>query len=167
MRARAKLRHLNPRTEQAYLGWERRYVRHCGDRHPRDLGDKEVGGFLASLAVDRQVSAFTQNQALAALHFLYREVLGIPIAVGEHVVRAKRERRLPEVMTRSEVAAVITGMDGIPRLVVRLSMVQGCASRNVCPCASRISDSRSGVGLAVGLPGEAALCGTGHRDHPA
>jgi len=120
IRARARLRHLSPRTEQAYLGWVRRYVRHFGGRHPRELGDREVAGFLTTLAVDAKVSASTQNQALAALLFLYREVLGIPIAVGEHAVRAKRGRRLPEVMTRSEVAAVIDGLDGVPKLAARL-----------------------------------------------
>jgi integron integrase len=120
IRARAKLRHLSPRTEQTYLGWVRRFVRHYGDRHPRDLGEKEVAEFLTTLAVDRKVSSSTQNQALAALLFLYREVLGIPIAVGEHAVRAKRGRHLPEVMTRSEVAAVLNALDGIPRLAARL-----------------------------------------------
>ena len=120
IRARARLRHLSPRTEQTYLAWVRRFVRHCGGRHPRDLGDREVGDFLTSLAVDRKVSASTQNQALAALLFLYREVLGIPIGVGEHAIRAKRGRRLPEVMTRSEVSAVLTAMTGVPRLAARL-----------------------------------------------
>jgi integron integrase len=120
IRARAKLRHLSPRTEQAYLGWVRRYIRHFGGRHPRDLSDRDVGEFLTTLAVDRKVSASTQNQALAALLFLYHEVLGIPISIGEHAVRAKRGRRLPEVMTRNEVAAVITALSGTPRLVALL-----------------------------------------------
>jgi integron integrase len=120
IRARAKLRHLSPRTEQTYLAWVRRFVRHFGGRHPHDLGEREVGDFLTSLAVDRHVSASTQNQALAALLFLYREVLGIPIAVGEHAVRAKRGRRLPEVMTRSEVSALLSAMTGVPRLAARL-----------------------------------------------
>jgi integron integrase len=120
IRARAKLRHLSPRTEQAYLGGVRRYVQHCDGRHPRDTGDREVGDFLTMLAVEHKVSSSTQNQALAALLFLYREVLGIPLAIGEHVVRAKRGRRLPEVMTRGEVSTVIAALDGIPRLVARL-----------------------------------------------
>ena len=80
----------------------------------------EVSEFLTTLAVDRKVSSSTQNQALAALLFLYREVLGIPIEVGERAIRAKRGRRLPAVMTRSEVATVIAGMDGTPRLIARL-----------------------------------------------
>lgn len=119
-RDRARLRHLSPRTEQAYFGWVRRYVRHCDRRHPRDLGEREVGLFLTSLAVEHKVSASTQNQALAALMFLYREVLGIPMTIGEHAVRAKRGRRLPEVMTRSEVAAVLGALEGVPRLASRI-----------------------------------------------
>lgn len=120
LRARARLRHLSPRTEHAYAGWARRYIHHFDGRHPRELGDREVGIFLTSLAVDNKVSASTQNQALAALLFLYREVLGIPIAIGEHAVRAKRGRRLPDVMTRSEVAAVIDALTGVSRLAARL-----------------------------------------------
>lgn len=119
-RARARLRHLSPRTEQAYLGWVRRYLRHFPSAHPRDLGDREVGVFLTSLAVEHKVSASTQNQALAALLFLYREVLGIPITVGEHAVRAKRGRRLPEVMTPQEVARVLRVLTGVPKLAARL-----------------------------------------------
>lgn len=119
-RARARLRHLSPRTEQAYLGWVKRYLRHVAPAHPREVGDREVAAFLTVLAVERKVSASTQNQALAALLFLYREVLGIPIAVGEHAVRAKRGRRLPEVMTRSEVSAVLGAMTGAPKLAARL-----------------------------------------------
>ena len=120
LRARARLRHLSPRTEQAYIGWVRRYIRHFGSVHPRELGDREVGLFLTSLAVERKVTASTQNQALAALLFLYREVLGIPIAIGEHAVRAKRGRRLPEVMTRDEVSHVLDALTGIPGLAARL-----------------------------------------------
>ncbi len=119
-RARARLRHLSPRTEQAYLRWVRRYLRHFPSAHPRDLGDREVGVFLTSLAVEHKVSASTQNQALAALLFLYREVLGIPITVGEHAVRAKRGRRLPEVMTPQEVARVLRVLTGVPKLAARL-----------------------------------------------
>ena len=118
--ARARLRHLSPRTEQAYLGWVRRYLRHFPSEHPRDLGDREIGAFLTSLAVEHKVSASTQNQALAALLFLYREVLGIPITVGEHAVRAKRGRRLPEVMTSQEVARVLGALTGVPKLAARI-----------------------------------------------
>ena len=89
---RCRVRHLSRRTEEAYTGWIRRFVRfHCG-RHPRLMGEPEIGAFLTMLAVDGHVSSTTQNQALAALLFLYRDVLGIPMTVGDEVVRAKRPR---------------------------------------------------------------------------
>jgi site-specific recombinase XerD len=84
--------------------------------HPRDMAEREIGECLTELAVRGRVSASTQNQALAALLFLYRDVLGIPMQIEEGVVRVKRARRLPEVMTREEVAAVIDAMTGTPRL---------------------------------------------------
>ena len=113
---RARLRHLSPRTEETYAGWIGRYVRHHGRRHPREMGEREVAEFLTTLAVRGNVSASTQNQALAALLFLYRDVLGIPMQIGEEAVRAKRARRLPEVMTREEVARILDAMSGTARL---------------------------------------------------
>ena len=118
--ARVRLRHLSPRTEQTYAGWVKRFVRYHGCRHPREMGDREIGHFLTSLAVDANVSASTQNQALAALLFLYREVLGIPVAVGDDTVRAKRGHRLPEVMTREEATRIIGMRSGTPRIVALL-----------------------------------------------
>ena len=79
LRRALRTRHYSRRTEEAYVGWVRRFVRFCGMRHPRDLGAADVTRFLSSLAVDRQVSASTQNQALSALVFLYREVLDAPV----------------------------------------------------------------------------------------
>lgn len=84
------------------------------------MGAREVGAFLTSLAVDAHVASSTQNQALAALQFLYNEVLSIPLAIGGDVVRAKRPHRLPEVLSRQEVGAVLGRMHGTPRLVVSL-----------------------------------------------
>lgn len=117
---RCRLRHLSRRTEEAYSAWIRRYVRHHRMRHPRDMGETEVGAFLTMLAVDGRVSSSTQNQALAALQFLYAEVLGRPLAVGDDVVRAKRPKRLPEVMSREEVARLTEAMSGTPRLAAML-----------------------------------------------
>lgn len=105
-----RARHFSPRTEKAYVGWVRRYVRHHGLRHPADLGVAEVNAFLTALAVERNVSASTQGQARAALVFLYSEVLGQPLnasALGHSVVRARQPRRLPTVLTRGEVRAVL------------------------------------------------------------
>jgi len=108
------------RTEKTYLHWIRRYIRHHGRRHPREMGATEVEAFLTSLAVDRQVSASTQNQALAAILFLYRDVLEIELPWLTEVIRAKRPQRLPVVLTRSEVQQVTARISGVEWLVVSL-----------------------------------------------
>lgn len=93
------------KTEQSYIGWYRRYVRFHNRRHPREMGALEAGAFLTHLAVNRGVAAATQNQALYALVFLYREVLGIDLESIERE-RARRAPRLPNVLTREEVAVL-------------------------------------------------------------
>jgi integron integrase len=120
VRARMRTRHLSRATEDAYVGWIRRYVAYHGRRHPRELDERDVGAFLTALAVRGNVAASTQNQALAALQFLYAEVLGVPMSIGGDVIRAKRPHRLPEVLTRSEVAAVLAHMGGASGLVASL-----------------------------------------------
>ncbi len=112
VRRRLRVKHYSVRTEQAYVGWIRRYILANGRRHPRDMGAPEVEGFLSHLAADRHVSAGTQNQALAALLFLYREVLGLELPWLDGVVRAKRPRRLPVVLTREEVRRLLAQMQG-------------------------------------------------------
>ncbi len=108
------------RTEQAYVGWIRRYVRFHGLRHPLDLGAAEMEAFLTHLAVVGNVAASTQNQALSALLFLYREVLDRELPWLEQVARSKKPKRLPVVLDRSEVAAVLAHLRGVERLVVEL-----------------------------------------------
>jgi integron integrase len=120
VREAIRLRHYSRRTEEAYLRWVVRFVRFHGTRHPRELGGREIEGFLSSLAVRGGVSAATQNQARAALVFLYRDVLRTPVPLIEDVVRAKRPVRLPVVLTRQEVRDVIARLDGQPRLVALL-----------------------------------------------
>jgi integron integrase len=115
--ARARLRHLSPKTERAYSGWIRRYIEFNQGRHPRELGDNDIGRFLTELATSRHVSASTQNQALASLLFLYRDVLGISVEGTGRAVRAKRGRRLPTVLTPHEVGSVLAMLTGTPRLV--------------------------------------------------
>jgi integrase len=119
VRHQIRLRHLSRRTEKAYVAWIRRYVLFHGKRHPRELGSTDVARVLTSLAGERRVSASTQNQALAALLFLYREVLGVPLA-GIDAVRAKVPGRLPVVLTRDEVRAVIGRLQGVPHLMALL-----------------------------------------------
>jgi len=117
LRAAIRTRHYSVRTEQAYVWWVRRFVRFCGLRHPRDVGQGEVTAFLSSLAMDRRVSASTQNQALSALVFLYGEVLRVPVGWLHGLVRAKRPARMPVVLTRDEVRSVLDRLPGISWLV--------------------------------------------------
>lgn len=120
VRARLRLRHYSLRTEQAYVGWIRRFILANGKRHPRDMGAKEVERFLSDLAVRGCVSAGTQNQALSALLFLYREVLVIDLPWMENVVRAKRPRHLPVVWGQPEIQRLLAAMEGRPWLLASL-----------------------------------------------
>jgi integron integrase len=115
-----RARHLSPRTETAYVAWIRRFILFHGKRHPDTMGESEVGTFLSSLARDQAVSASTQNQALAALLFLYARVLERKLGWVEGVTRAKMPERLPVVLGRAEVQAVLSRLEGIPSLVCRL-----------------------------------------------
>jgi Phage integrase, N-terminal SAM-like domain len=100
VRQAIRTRHYSYRTEKAYVHWIKRFVFFHNKRHPAELGEAEIGEFLSSLATDSRVSASTQNQALNALLFLYREVLKKDIGYVNGVVRAKRPHRLPVVLTR-------------------------------------------------------------------
>src|SRR6266545_1790709 len=112
LRRATRLRHYSRRTEAAYVWWVRRFILFCGSRHPRELGPNDVTRFLSSLAVDRAVSASTQNQALSALVFLYGEVLGAPVGWLGALVRAKRPARVPVVLTKEEVRAILERLTG-------------------------------------------------------
>jgi len=112
VRERLRVKHYSLRTEQAYLGWIRRFILANGKRHPRDMGGAEVGRFLTDLATQRNVAPGTQNQALAALLFLYREVLAMEMPWVDDVVRAKRTRRVPVVLTREEVRRLLAQLEG-------------------------------------------------------
>jgi integron integrase len=133
-----RLRGWSPRTAEAYANWMRQYVRFNGRRHPRDMGEAEARAFLTHLATARNVSASTENQAVAALTFLYRDVLGRPLDFLGQVVRAKRPRRRPIVMTRDEVRRVLGALDGMPRLVSQL--MYGSGLRLMEAMALRVKD---------------------------
>jgi integron integrase len=120
VRAAIRLRHYSLRTEEAYVQWIKRFILFHGKRHPRDMGKDELSRFLSALAVERQVSASTQNQALNALLFLYRYALEQDIGWLADVVRAKRPQRLPVVLTRPEVRALLSALDGVPWLMASL-----------------------------------------------
>ena len=120
VRAAIRTRHYSPRTEKAYTGWIRRFVRFHGLKHPRDLGAEAVTEFLSHLAVQGRVSASTQNQALSALLFLYKHVLETDLPWLDDVVRAKPPQRLPVVLARAEVRALLAELRGTPWLVAGL-----------------------------------------------
>lgn len=120
VRTAIRARHYSRRTEDAYATWIRRYILFHGKRHPSAMGADEVNAFLSFLATERNVSASTQNQALSALIFLYREILKDPLPWLNDVVRAQRPERLPVVLTVDEVHRVIDGMNGVSRLVAQL-----------------------------------------------
>lgn len=120
LRAQIRLRHFSLRTEEAYTGWVRRYIVFHGKRHPDQLGEEEVREFLSFFAVQRNVAASTQNQALAALMFLYREVLGRQLESVEAGVQAKRPERLPVVLNREEVRSLLNAMTGATTLIAGL-----------------------------------------------
>lgn len=120
LRDRLRLKHYSIRTETQYVQWVRRFILFHGKRHPREMGVREVEAFLTDLAVSGRVAASTQNQALSALLFLYREVLEIDLPWLDNVVRAKRPARLPVVLTHNEVQAVLGRMEGTHGLMARL-----------------------------------------------
>ena len=125
VRRRMRSSRYSPRTIKAYVDWVRRFVIFHGRRHPDALGEQEVAAFLAWLANDKQVSASTQNQALHALIFLYRHVLATPMVIAGDVVRARRGRRLPIVLSSQEVSKVLTQMKGVSRLCATLMYGSG------------------------------------------
>ncbi len=111
VRHRIRAQHLSRSTEKSYVSWIKRYIFFHGKRHPMEMAEKEVNAFLTHLAVDRNVSASTQNQALCALVFLYRAVLKKDLGELEGLIRAKRKRSLPVVLTREEVQEVLAAVD--------------------------------------------------------
>jgi integron integrase len=120
VRSAVRVRHYSLRTEDAYLGWIKRFILFHGKRHPGEMGEAEVGAFLTDLAVRGRVAPATQNQALNALVFLYKVVLGRPLAGIEGVVRAKRPQRLPVVLTVEEVQRLLRHLSGTHWLVACL-----------------------------------------------
>lgn len=120
VRERCRVKHYSIRTEQAYVAWIRRFVLANGKRHPREMGKREVEAFLTQLATRGGVAAGTQNQALAALLFLYREVFGMELPWMENVIRAKRPRRVPTILSRDEVTRLLGLMQGPTWLMAAL-----------------------------------------------
>lgn len=120
VRAVARLRHLSLSTEKTYSDWIKRYIFYHRKRHPKEMGVEEIRQFLSHLAVSGRVSASTQNQALCALLFLYRDVLGVDLPYVEGIKRAKRPARVPVVFTRQEVERLLAQLSGTYRLIASL-----------------------------------------------
>lgn len=120
VRMAARAVHLARSTERAYVSWIRQYILFHGKRHPSTLREPAVNDFLTSLAVERHVAASTQNQALAAILFLYDSVLHAPLEKLDEVVRARRPKRLPSVLTQEEVAVLLTTLDGTAATIATL-----------------------------------------------
>jgi len=147
VRAAIRARHYSRRTEKAYVAWIRRYIFFHDKRHPADMGAPEVTRFLSSLAVEGKVAASTQNQALSALLFLYGEVLAVDLPWMDEIVRAKRPQRLPVVLTRDEVRAVLRRLEGTPRLMAFL--LYGAGLRLLECCRLRVQDVDFGTNQIV------------------
>src|SRR5687768_12143272 len=146
-----RTRHYSDHTEKAYIHWIKRYIFFHNKRHPQEMAEVEIAGFLSSLATVGRVSASTQNQAFNAVLFLYKEVLSKKVGLIEGVVRAKRPQRLPVVLTKEEVKKVIDHMNGLPRLMAIL--LYGGGLRLMECCHLRIKDidfSRNEIVIRAG-----------------
>jgi integron integrase len=156
VRAACKRRHYSVRTEEAYSAWVRAFIRFNGLRHPSQLGRAEIVDFLNDLAVKRRLSASSQNQALCAIVFLYREVLGQEVGELEGLTRAKKPQRLPVVLTRAEVDLVLAQLSGAYRVMGGL--MYGAGLRLSECCSLRVQD------LDFGMRQLYVRCGKGQKD---
>jgi len=138
VRIAIRARHYSPRTEKAYVGWIKRYIFFHQKRHPNEMGEVEIRAFLADLATCRRVSASTQNQALSAILFLYRDVLERELAWMDGVVRPRRPVRLPVVLTREEVQAILSHLQGTPWIMA--SLLYGAGLRLMECCRLRVKN---------------------------
>jgi integrase len=115
-----RLKHDSIRTEESYVTWIKRYMLFHNKRHPNEMASAEIAAFLTHLEVDQQVEASTQNQALSALLFLYRDVLNTPLDLPIDAMRAKKPIRVPTVLTKEETLNVIERLSGTQRLMAKL-----------------------------------------------
>jgi len=138
VREEIRKRHYSRRTEKSYIGWIRRFIVFHGKRHPLEMGEAEISRYLSHLAVSCKVSASTQNQALSALLFVYRQVLCREVEWVEGVVRAKRPLHLPVVLTREEVLALLNHLQGTEWMMA--SLLYGAGLRLLECCRLRVKD---------------------------
>jgi integron integrase len=140
VRQQIRLRHFSLRTEEAYVHWIRRFILFHDRRHPQAMGGPEVSAFLTSLAVDRNVAANTQNQALSALLFLYKAVLEVDLPWLKDVTRAKRPQRLPTVLTIEEVSRLLLALSGDPVETLLVRLLYGTGMRLLESVRLRVQD---------------------------
>ena len=157
--AKMALLHRSPRTAKAYRGWIRRFLAFHGYRHPASMGKLEVTAFLSNLAQVGKVAASTQNQALAALLFLYGQLLEVDLPWLDDLVRARKPTRLPVVLSRTEVSAILNAMEGTPSLIAQL--LYGSGLRLLECCRLRIKD------LDLETQTLIVRDGKGRKDRPA
>jgi integron integrase len=138
VRQAIRARHYSDKTQEAYVGWIKRFIFFHNKRHPAEMAEAEIALFLTRLATEANVSSSTQNQALNALLFLYNEVLDKKIGLIQGIVRAKRSRRLPVVLTKEEVKRVLSGISGTPWLMAML--LYGAGLRLMECCRLRVKD---------------------------
>ena len=168
LRSKLRVGHYSRRTEQAYVSWTRRFVRHHGLVHPAELAEREVVSFLRHLAEDRHVAQATQAQALAALQFLYQHVLGRPLQLEGRLPRARTPKRLPVVLSRTEVVRVLAQLRGVYAMIGLL--LYGSGMRLMECLTLRIKDvdlergeirirrGKGGVDRVTGTTAERACC---------
>jgi integron integrase len=138
VRQSARLKHFSPKTEKAYLYYIREFIVFHDKRHPLEMGASEIREYLSHLAIDKNVAASTQNVALSALLFLYKQVLSVDLPYIDKIERARRPERLPVVFTRSEVSAILTSMGGVHQLMA--SLLYGSGLRLTECLSLRIKD---------------------------
>lgn len=138
VRGALRVHHYSLRTEQSYLHWIKRFILFHGKRHPREMGEEEISAFLTYLAVKKDVAASTQNQALSAILFLYKKVLGLELAWLDNVTRAKRPKRLPVVLSREAVGQLLGRLTGTHKLVAYL--IYGTGMRLMEAIRLRVKD---------------------------
>jgi site-specific recombinase XerD len=138
VRNKLRAKHHSYRTEQQYLAWIRSFILYHGKRHPRETSAAEVEHFLTHLAVNRNVSASTQNQALSAILFLYRQVLEIELPWLANITRARKPARLPVVLSHQQVQSLLNHVDGRFRLVIQV--LYGCGLRLMEALRLRVKD---------------------------
>jgi len=138
LRDEIRTRHYSLRTEQTYIQWVRRFIFFHNKRHPKDMGEEEISLFLSNLAVEKKVAASTQNQALSALIFLYKNVLNKKLEWLEDVVRAKRPRHLPVVLTQAEAGSILGHIKGVNGLIANL--LYGTGMRKMECLRLRVTD---------------------------